>query len=528
MAKLAAICTALILFGLWFGDRVGWEGDDLASMFGISYLDLVGRENVYRYSWQPLSYEISYWVSKTGIRFLDLTYLSNVFGMLGVGLLIGLAYSGMKQKTSLGLLAASALVIAFPELWVTALYFNSTALALPFFVLSLYCLQRIRSQDDSWNAFASGLLFGLCCLVRMDFAAAGIFMLAMIYLMQPSPGIRPFLYWFSGSMLVPVAVLVGNHEILIQLISILTTFKRESGSWAMTDSISILVLAVGPAMFVVPLLLARKSILTRLSKFRLRVTILVVSLLPMFIPLIGLFSGKYLVPLFCCLIWLIAREIGKNAIDNKLPSNWKLRVYLAVIIVAAGFVVTPFPNDPGSRKGLIKLYAGPPKSKFTHDGIRTFGGYFHLVSQFRSDVDRQTYMRIFQRYAEFVDRCPESVTLIYPRGEDSYLNNSWTWGFVPLHLSQRGWRLLRFSPLDEVLLVSPEGDRMLRIVSFQQYNSTPGINGATLDLETYLNQSAPQTGFRFSEHPPTKAGELIELGLINSGICGTSQTLNSL
>jgi hypothetical protein len=525
MARLAAICAALILFGLWFGDRVGWEGDDLASMFGISYLDMVGRENVYRYSWQPLSYEISYWVSKTGIRFLDLTYLANVLGMLGLGLLIGLSYAGINQKSLPGLLAASALVISFPELWMTALYFNSTALALPFFVSSLYCLQRVRSWDDSWSIFASGLFFGICCLVRMDFAAAGLFILAMIYLMQPGPGIRPYFHWFIGAMLVPVAVLVANHAILRRMFHILGSFKGESSSWPITDSINILLLAVGPAMFVVPLLLVKSSALIRFPDFRLRSAIFVISLLPMFIPLIGLFSGKYLVPLFCCLIWAISREIGKRTMANTLPSNWMSRVYLAVLLVAAGFVVTPFPGHATARQGLIERSVGPPQPELTHDGVRTFGGYIHLASWFRNDANRQDYLSIFQRYAEFIDDCSRSVTLIYPRNVDSYLNNSWTWGFVPLHLSQRGWRLLTFNPVDEVLMVSPESDRMLRIVAIEHYNSTPGIEGETLDLETYLNQPAPQTDF--SENPPTKKAELMVWGMINSGICGTGREPNS-
>ena len=82
IVKLIAVGLILVFFAVWAGDRVGWEGDDLASMFGISYLDMVGRDGIYKYALQPLSYELSHWISDQGLHYLDLTVSLVVLGIL--------------------------------------------------------------------------------------------------------------------------------------------------------------------------------------------------------------------------------------------------------------------------------------------------------------------------------------------------------------------------------------------------------------------------------------------------------------
>ena len=47
---------------IWFGDRVGFEGDDLAIIAGAAHLDWRPIESVYRFNWQPLSYITAHWL----------------------------------------------------------------------------------------------------------------------------------------------------------------------------------------------------------------------------------------------------------------------------------------------------------------------------------------------------------------------------------------------------------------------------------------------------------------------------------
>ena len=58
LAMSALGVTPLVLMPMLFGDRQGFEGDGLALLFGMSQFEALGRLGVYRYHWQPLSYEL--------------------------------------------------------------------------------------------------------------------------------------------------------------------------------------------------------------------------------------------------------------------------------------------------------------------------------------------------------------------------------------------------------------------------------------------------------------------------------------
>ena len=73
-------------------------------------------------------------------------------------------------------------------------------------------------------------------------------------------------------------------------------------------------------------------------------------------------------------------------------------------------------------------------------------------------------------------------------GYNSFFYNPWNWGFIPLHLSSRGWKLLDYDPPNEALLSSPDGGRLLRLVSHQRRTSTTDIGGNIIDLGEMLLQ----------------------------------------
>ena len=137
-----ALGGALALAAAFYaGNRRGWEGDDVNLLFGIASLDLVGRDGVYRYAWQPLSYEALAPLARRLANPFDLSYLANALGVAGLVLLVALAARLLRGRPGPRLTAA-VLVASVPELWITALYFHTTALALPFFVGALWAWLR--------------------------------------------------------------------------------------------------------------------------------------------------------------------------------------------------------------------------------------------------------------------------------------------------------------------------------------------------------------------------------------------------
>jgi hypothetical protein len=89
-----ALGGALALAAAFYaGNRRGWEGDDVNLLFGIASLDLVGRDGVYRYGWQPLSYEALAPLARRLANPFDLSDLANALGVAGLVLLVALADS---------------------------------------------------------------------------------------------------------------------------------------------------------------------------------------------------------------------------------------------------------------------------------------------------------------------------------------------------------------------------------------------------------------------------------------------------
>lgn len=471
-ATLLLLGLALIIFAVWAGDRVGWEGDDLSVMFGIAHLEALGRENVYRYAWQPWTYEILHALRLTGFRFLDVTYIANVAGMLGVTLFISLLRTSIGKCVPHPLLLSVLLALAVPELWLTTLYFNSTALALPFFIVALTFAQHAHANPNVLSAaIASGWFFGVSCLLRMDFALAGPFLLVMI----STGSLRRHLAWLVAAMSMPFLLIITQAEWLSQLFKIGNNYETGQLPWGAFNSVKVVLLTIGPALFVIPILLLR-SVRWRevLQEIPLQRVAQLGCLLPMMLPLKNLYSGKYLVPFVCCAIWLMAQHIGRLGRSKMLPYRWRGRLIIATMVLSLSFLTTLIP---------------PHLAWFvTHDGLRSFGGYRHLISKIRSTSDRQSFINAPVELAHLIENCPSISTVILPKLPDKFLNDAWNFGWTPLHLLSRGWRLTHYESVSEAKLLSPNGNRIVRIVSAQRFESSSDAGELLLDLRVLSPQ----------------------------------------
>jgi hypothetical protein len=429
------LAVALVAFGLYFGNRVGYEGDDLVSIFGISALEVIGRDHVYRYAWQPLAYEALSWLMGLGLKSTQLTHVGNILGMSGLALLAVLS-ARLLGGASRGIGVALLLLLGIPELWITTLYFNTTALALPFFVGSLLALQsKTRLQTPLLAGAVSGVLFAIACLLRLDFLSALLFVAVLVFRWRRQWA-ATILWFVVAQALLFLVFFLAKPELPAQVALILTRYGEGEFRWPLVYSAKVLFLSIAPSLVTLPLLFAKGSPATLSSLSRDRPALLmVVAALPLLAPLAHLYSGKYLVVFFACAIVGLSDYLGqawRAAGWHDTPSP--RRQAAAALAIALMFVVglptlADLKSDP-----LRSMVLRPRVVMRTHDGPRTLGGYLAYASWHRAPESPSDYIELFRLTADRLTGCRSSATLVMPKTE-------WYWGVLLAQLVNRGWAI---------------------------------------------------------------------------------------
>lgn len=455
---IASAC--FIAFALFFGNRIGFEGDDLATIFGATALETVGRDAVYRYAWQPLSYEWLSWLVERGLHPDRLTYLGNVLGMLGLSLLCGLGIrllGGTARAAALALL----LVLGIPELWITSLYFNTTALALPFFAGCLWVLHATAALPRPLLTGAmAGALYTIACLLRLDFLSAAPFVLVLTFRWRAAP-LRSLTGAFAALLLVLLVLVLAKPDLPAQVAAILTRYGEGEFKWPFANSLRVLIAAIAPALLLVPILFLKRSSGALSAALRQRSAWwLLLALLPLMAPLANLYSGKYLVPFFVCLIVAVCDCIGRaaNASPRSDPMPGAGRMRAAALVLGLLFLVgLPQPADFAAAP-LRAMVLQPRIVAKTHDGPRTIGAYLGYAMWHRAPQSRTDFIELFSLTAHRMSACPRSTTLVMPE-------SPWYWSVLLAQFVMRDWslaeydfpRLARLQSADRTIRVETRG-----------------------------------------------------------------------
>ena len=307
--------AVLISLAIVFGDRIGLEGDDLAIMEGATHFHLKPSDTLYRYPWQPLTFFAAHGLTEHGVTPLALTYLPNVLGAIGIVLLAEALAQIIRVRK--GVWIAYCLVLAVPELWITTLYFNSTALGLPFFSAAVLLLALpVRNERPwFWRVAASATSFAIACLLRLDFAATSLALVLIVYSQSPSRKRSASFLFVVVSGIIGLTVLFSLGVEPLEALGIIERLEVEpQPAWR---SALICLLAILPLVLMAPFLIA--EIMRRKWPHRQPIfwTLVILSALPMLYPLKALYSGKYLIPAFCCaligLAFLLRQPAAKAA-----------------------------------------------------------------------------------------------------------------------------------------------------------------------------------------------------------------------
>jgi hypothetical protein len=482
------IVAALVLLPMLLGDRQGFEGDGLAMLFGMNQFEILGRAGVYRYHWQPLSYEL---LSALGPWFnkpFSLTYVAQGFGGAGLALLY-LLLARVLGNIPFQRCMALVLTLCIPELWITTLYFNTTALALPFItggLLALHhaCIPRLRQG----YMLLAGVLVATGCLFRLDFAVFVPMILVLPWFWAAQDRIRTGVYFSAGGLATAAVFLAWQPHFIADAAAILQRYGEGEFSVTLVYRLKIVLFAMGPALVILPVLwwTTRSAKQAGLARHFDKTWLLWwAALLPTLIPLKNLYSGKYLLPFFMGLILLAAQAVARNcratrsaSVQLSADAQQQTGVWLATgCLVALALIGVPTPEALKSHP--FTAWAADPLVVGTHDGARSAGAYLSYLKQLDDFELPQNSVRFYKQLSEVVDQCRNDVTVLMSPVE-KYGRNEWSWGWLPLYLMQQGWQLLEYRAGQVAHLQQPASGHQVRILSSDQRG--PGNGPHVLDM----------------------------------------------
>ena len=450
---------------MFFGDRVGWEGDDLAIIESSTHLDVKPFDTLYRYPWQPLSIRAAHWLTRHGVPALSLTYLPNILGAIGI---VALAETlAVILGTSTGVWIAYGLVLAIPELWITILYFNTTALGLPFFCGAFLLLAPAVRNEKAWfwRVALAAILYAVSCLFRLDFATASLALLLIVYALTP---VRK---WFAVLLFMFVSGTVGLAGLLYLgagPAEILRTFRFYEGE-PQSEKLSIVIFLLGvlPLALMSPVLvreIARRKWPCQPAAFWVLV---VLSTLPLVFPLKALYSAKYLVPAFCTGLIALALLLRQPAAQTADPATASRSAQFApstIWFLASALLISYLLGVQIDRTTRHVSVAFAASTFRTADGERPLGGYVSFVRMFREPTDRPVYILLHREIAQWIERSPGDAVVVLREPYDgpeketrAPLVNFWTWGWPTLYLQERGWVLDEYVDKQRISMVAPDG-----------------------------------------------------------------------
>ena len=461
----------------------------MAMLFGIANFERVGINDVYRYHWQPLAYEALVPFARGLGSGFDLMFVGNIAGALGLTALIAVV-ARILAPVPRALVLASLLVLCVPELMTTTLYFNSTALALPFFSGALWALHVATQPVVRWPVAAlAGALTAAACLLRLDFAVALSFVLALAVVWGGQRWRVVVVAWGLGGAFVALLFLVWRPEFPAGALAIFGKYQAGETPITALYRFRVLVLTLGPALMVYSLVFWGRSRLMRFGRGLGHVVPLgsnlwlALALVPGLLPLGNLYSGKYLVPFLACFLvyaaGLLAQAYRQCRHDR---SAWgacmstPVSVAMAVVMLS---MVVGIPSVSLSSPPTWSRVLADPLRAGTHDGERYVGAYLLGAQSIRNGAHRADYMVLFRELAAVVNSCSRDVIVIMPAR--TLFANRWAWAFLPLYLQREGWRLDALEMLVRAHLAKAGAGHSVAIYGAGRVPSAP-VGAVVLDF----------------------------------------------
>lgn len=501
-----------------FGDRGSISSEPIFHLSEVWLSPFFPRIQLYRYFWEPLSYELCrklfLWLGHVHFMW----YLPHVFGAAAMTLLIRALhrYAGGR----IGIMSALALLLLFPELVWSGLYFNSSVFALFFFTLALNLLLESGQEGFRFKLFTmtAGGLAATGCFFRFDFLASVPFLLLLDAswtqnafkkrrLLFFAAGFSAlFVFWaFSGFF--NVYHMVGEFRFHLAHLEMMVHQERK-----VTNLVCITSLPVWALLFVSLVdWLRSRAVTWKIA------AIIFPLLIPPAVVVSVLSTPKYLLPYVMFLpfvpaaFFLRLKQGGKTGAAYILRGSWIVWFFLVLFVAIVPTREFPF----------LRLTTQPVRT-ITADGNRYYGGYQWMIRDRRRGVEMlatDDVLRVTHRLAEIVDAYPEDAAILvrdrrtggpaWDRRDKSWMTGR-IMGQIFLRLEQIGFRVKEHAVWDQMVL-EKEGKKV-RIERIMEDGVVPELPETTwlhvlpegFGVDRKINQKVWD---ELEERPPVDTGE---------------------
>ncbi len=391
---LFAFFIVNLVFLIVFCDRDGYEGDDLNSVVPMFHLDAAkqGALSIYRYAWQPLSYELGAALYRVTHWPDALFLLAPASAAVSLSLVLLMLWRDRKPAK---LVASLVVMLAIPELWYSGLYFNSTVLGLPF---ALGALWLLRTRLSVSAAMLAGGLAGIAILMRLDFILACPALAVTAWSADRSFQ-RPFVLAAGVVTILITAALIG----WLEPAHILQTYRESAGEiaaksadpgWDLRTKLLVASVALSPFGWGLVLLGGPGVMLRAFRRDHVLFLAWAAAVAALALPVRGLLSVKYIIPLLMFAPFFLAAAL--TSIEPWTPKG--LAGSLLPVATAASCLLLIFSFNLSGTAPYVRIGLHAARQVGTHDGLRSFGGYLWQVAA----VDRYA-PRVESLLAEFPD-----------------------------------------------------------------------------------------------------------------------------
>ena len=445
--KIALLYIILLPIFLFFGDRVGWEGDDIGQLEGIINFQYKGATGVYIHYWQPLAYQLNIFVNNLVGNPNFLFVMPQIFGAANIVFLMGAVYLFSEKRISLPLIFSFLLLL--PELFFCGLYYNSTVFAmLPMTVALLFLFWKPSSPF--WDDIRY-LIIGFASTLAVFFRFEFLLCLPLIYyliIVEVAPKNRKIILSILASILIVALVLITGIFEPAKIFRLATQGYEEAvdiHKLYLSKSLKITLTAINliawMALFSYFIYFLKSRVKSQNWK-ALLVLFPVALLLYPFTKLI--FSPKYLVPAIIFVPFVLAKMAME--LQERLGRTQFKR--LSYGIIATSMLLQILSLQPAKAFPYVQIKPVPTYIG-TADGARTFGAYLRGYNMIRknnlsrknnSEVHINTYS-ITHRIAKIIENSDRNFTVISLDKKGNFFASERVLQSLSLYLQIEGYQI---------------------------------------------------------------------------------------
>lgn len=420
------------MFLLVYSDKDGYEGDDLNSVVPAIHLNEMraGLIEGYKYDWQPLSYHLS------SIAFKVTSLPESMFIIAPISIAISILFLFIIVRRSYGTkpLSFVCLLLMFPEVIYTGLYYNSHAPACLLYILALFYLLKPNVKNpDRYKSVVIGALASLAILFRFDYILAMPIVVVLFYLRFGSLKNTIVLVFTSGLILI-LGTFLGVFSFL-GLLEIYQTSSQEIadkasvGGWDGYTKMMALTVMLSPVGWFFFLTTTVWFIAKRKEKNCWRMLLIFLSILPMLYPLKDLLSVKYALPLLTW-VFIFGAYLFKLIEERAVSVYNKLQPFYLV----TGLFLLVVNINVDNAKPYFNLSFTPQRVITTHDGMRSWGGYLQQFIKIKSsNHNSEGYIQANAFLRDI--NANKNTTLVILGKQNVFESSSTGWRYMQLMLS---------------------------------------------------------------------------------------------